>query len=74
MRPGKSSLVRLAAIAVEAGATFVSQDGLMCDLAAKTCPMLTADGRKILYDSVHFSLQGARHLGDRMAELAYFGK
>ena len=65
---------RLAAIAVEAGATFVSQDGLMCDLAAKTCPMLTADGRKILYDSVHFSLQGARHLGDRMAELAYFGK
>ncbi len=65
---------QLAKIAAESGATFVSQDGLMCDLAAKTCAMLTAGGRKILYDPIHFSLQGAKHIGDRMAELDYFGQ
>lgn len=63
---------RLQNVAARHGAVFISQEELLCDLKARECPLLTPEKRKIMYDATHFTLQGAKHIGDRMAELDFF--
>ena len=44
----------------------------MCSDATRTCDLVSDDGWKLFYDRSHYSLEGARYFGRRMAELGWF--
>lgn len=58
-------------LANELGLRFLDLHDLVCDLPAKRCVGVTPDGYKAYYDSVHWTLEGARYFGARIAELGW---
>ena len=62
----------LHAMAARAGVKVYEKAGFMCDAEARTCDLVTPDGYKTLYDYGHYTLEGARHFGDRVAGLGWF--
>ncbi|MQQ08413.1 acyltransferase family protein [Epibacterium sp. SM1979] len=61
-------------IAQDAQVTFYSRRELVCsaDGTAKGCTIVTPDGFKAMYDSNHWTLEGAKLFGKRAAEAGWF--
>lgn len=58
-------------LANELGLTLLDLHDLVCDLRAKRCVGVTPEGYKVYYDSVHWTIEGARYFGARIAELGW---
>ncbi|MEL7280454.1 MAG: acyltransferase family protein [Pseudomonadota bacterium] len=57
-------------IAEASGAIYLSRRSLVCPDATK-CILVTEDGLKTMYDSIHWTLEGAALFGARAAELGW---
>jgi hypothetical protein len=55
------------AIAEAQDVSYFDKFAYMCDARAKRCEGLTDQGRKVFYDYGHYTLEGARFFGERMA-------
>jgi len=47
---------------------------LLCDEINQKCQILTNEKDKIVYDSSHFSIDGAKHLGKKAFEVSWLQK
>ena len=45
---------------------------LICSDQKKTCEFLTESNSKIMFDSSHFTVEGAKYLGAKIKELKWF--
>ena len=45
----------------------------ICSPITKSCDVVTPGGYKVLYDQAHWSLEGARHFGRKIAETDWLG-
>jgi hypothetical protein len=59
-------------IAEDVGAGYLSRRDLICHNEKQTCTLITPNGRKSMYDSMHWTLEGARHFGSVAAEEGWF--
>ncbi len=61
-------------IAQDAQVVFYSRRALVCqdDTVTKSCTIVTPDGLKTMYDSNHWTLEGAKLFGQRAAEAGWF--
>jgi peptidoglycan/LPS O-acetylase OafA/YrhL len=66
-RPDEANAA-LHAFAAENGLTIYSRRALICDDAAASCALSTPEGYKTMYDYGHWTLEGAKFFGARMAE------
>lgn len=71
-RRGTSDRI-LRAIATRSGAVFLSRRDLMCPRGLQSCSIATPQGRKVLYDRHHWTLDGAAYLGERAADTRWLG-
>lgn len=60
---------RLEALAADLNVPFLRKSDFICDEKKRECTALTPDGKKALFDSAHYSLAGAAHFGQRIAEI-----
>ena len=44
----------------------------MCTVQKKTCEFLTSNNSKIMFDDSHFTVEGAKYLGNKIKELKWF--
>lgn len=59
-------------IAARHGVIFLSKQAYQCDADAGRCDLLTPEGRKIYHDRSHYTLQGARYLGQKAHGMGWF--
>ena len=59
-------------IAYRTGATMLWKENYTCDDEAESCVMATPEGRKVYFDYSHYTLEGARYFGSRMADMGWF--
>lgn len=62
--------VDIAVIAQEAGVVYLPRRDLVCP--DDGCTIVTGDGRKTMYDGIHWTLEGAELFGRRAAETGWF--
>ncbi len=58
-------------IATDKGVLYLEKADYMCDHIAQTCDGVTDDGRKAFYDSEHYTLNGAKYFGQKIAEIGW---
>lgn len=63
---------RLHVLASELGLPLLVKEHYMCDPVAQTCLGVTEDFQKAYYDYGHYTLDGARRFGARVAELGWW--
>ena len=63
---------RLHVLASELGVPLLVKEHYMCDPVAQTCLGVTEDFQKAYYDYGHYTLDGARLFGARVAELGWW--
>ena len=51
---------------------FINMKDLMCTVQKKTCEFLTSNNSKIMFDDSHFTVEGAKYLGNKIKELKWF--
>ena len=68
---GVTMNARVKEIARTEGAAYLAREPLVCDEGGRTCTLVTPDRRKALYDSAHWTLDGARYFGLRIAETGW---
>ena len=56
-------------IASDIGVIYVSKKDISCDYDKQFCFGMTPEGHKIIYDYGHFSMDGARYMGNRMHQI-----
>ena len=59
-------------LATELGLPLLVKEHYMCDPVAQTCLGVTEDFQKAYYDYGHYTLDGARLFGARVAELGWW--
>ena len=62
---------KIAAIASKFNVPYFDKVPLVCNNNNKTCAAFTEDGHKISYDYGHWTIDGARFLGKRLAEQGF---
>ncbi|MEP3274902.1 MAG: acyltransferase family protein [Stappiaceae bacterium] len=63
--------VELRERAASVGAPFLDKEELVCDIADNICHGITPNAEKSFYDKNHFTLEGAKFFGKRMALLGW---
>ncbi len=61
-------------LAQAAGVEFLSRRDLICPPAGHSCTLVTADGRKTMYDDTHWTLAGAALFGARAAAAGWLAR
>jgi hypothetical protein len=51
---------------------YLNREDYLCDLEHKECHYITDDFRKIFYDYGHYTLDGAKFLGEQMHKISWF--
>ena len=51
---------------------FLKTKELICSDQKETCEFLTDSNGKIIFDSSHFTVEGAKYLGNKIEELKWF--
>ena len=51
---------------------FIDTKELICSDQKRTCEFLTNSNSKLMYDSSHFTVEGAKYLGTKVKELKWF--
>jgi len=51
---------------------FINTKELICSDQKKACEFLTESNSKIMFDSSHFTVEGAKYLGAKIKELKWF--
>lgn len=54
------------------GVPFLEKMDYICDHSSKTCDGVTTDGHKSFYDYGHYTLNGAKFFGEKIAEMNWF--
>ena len=62
---------KIAAIASKFNVPYFDMVPLICDNSSETCAAFTDDGHKISYDYGHWTINGAKFLGERLAEQGF---
>jgi lysophospholipase L1-like esterase len=62
---------KIAAIASKFNVPYFDKVPLICDNISETCAAFTDDGHKISYDYGHWTINGAKFLGERLAEKGF---
>ena len=66
----KNSLIEK--IATENQIDYINTKELLCSDQEKTCEFLTDNKSKIIFDTSHFTKDGAKYLGTKIKELKWF--
>ncbi|MFT6957354.1 MAG: peptidoglycan/LPS O-acetylase OafA/YrhL [Halieaceae bacterium] len=62
---------KIEALAKTFGTPYLEKYDLICDDSRRICEGITPDGYKSFYDSIHWTIEGARRFGARMHELKW---
>ena len=62
---------QISAIADELKVSYFDKAQLICDNKKKVCSAYTDDGHKVLYDYGHWTLKGAKFVGERLVEQGF---
>ena len=63
--------VQLSEIAKIYKIKYLKKQDFLCDEENNTCDVLTADGYKIYYDYGHYTLKGAKYLGEKIYNMKW---
>ena len=63
--------VQLSEIAKKYKIKYLKKQDFLCDEENNTCDVLTADGYKIYYDYGHYTLKGAKYLGEKIYNMKW---
>ena len=61
-------------VARKVGARYKDKLFLVCDVERESCDALDSQNRLTYHDADHWTLEGARHFGRKMAEVDYFAE
>ena len=64
--------LRLAKISQELGVDYIDKVPFICSADQSQCDVLDADGHLLIYDYGHWTLEGAKHFGEKMIESGRF--
>ncbi|MCH2190197.1 MAG: acyltransferase, partial [Gammaproteobacteria bacterium] len=64
--------LEVARIAKDKGVLYLEKSDFMCDKDRKTCVGVTPSGHKVFYDYGHYTLNGAKYFGERIADIGWF--
>jgi hypothetical protein len=67
-----ASKLRLAKISQELGVEYIDKLPFICLEVQSHCDVLDADGHLLFYDYGHWTLEGAKHFGEKMIESGRF--
>lgn len=59
-------------IAKKYGIDYYDRRALMCDDSSKTCTLMTPEGWKAMRDNDHWTVEGAKYFGEKIAEEGWF--
>ena len=63
---------QLSKIAKEYKIKYLKKQDFLCDEENKTCDAFTSEGYKIYYDYGHYTLKGAKYLGEKIYNMKWF--
>lgn len=61
----------LEALAGAHAVPFLRKSDFICDETERACMIMTPDGQKAIYDSAHYTVEGARAYGARIVEIGW---
>ena len=64
--------IQLSKIAKEYKIKYLKKQDFLCDEENKSCDAFTPDGYKIYYDYGHYTLKGAKYLGEKIYNMKWF--
>ncbi len=64
--------IQLSKIAKEYKIKYLNKQDFLCDEENKTCDAFTTEGYKIYYDYGHYTLKGAKYLGEKIYNMKWF--
>ena len=64
--------IQLSELAKEFKIKYLRKQDFLCDEETKSCDALTTEGHKIFFDSNHYTLKGAKYLGEKIYKMNWF--
>lgn len=64
--------IQLSKIAEKYKINYLKKHDFLCDEKSKTCDALTNEGNKIFFDYGHYTIKGAKYLGEKIYKMGWF--